>query len=47
MYDIEKIKELFLTISKRIDVNTDYFTELDTLSGDGDFGITVNKIALI
>jgi len=47
MYDIEKIKEILLLISKRIDININYFTELDTLSGDGDFGITLSKIAFV
>ncbi len=43
---IDSIKTAALRVCKAIETNQDYLTELDQAIGDGDLGITMNKISL-
>ncbi|MEG0876724.1 MAG: dihydroxyacetone kinase subunit L [Oscillospiraceae bacterium] len=45
--DKAKIKEMFLSAAELMKEKSAYLSEIDSRFGDGDHGITVNKIALL
>jgi len=45
-FSIESFKTTVLRVCKALQINHDYLTQLDQAIGDGDLGITMNKISL-